>query len=245
MAVIDGAKQQKDEAQRTNTMVAGEKPSIRARAHQKKRPYGARNFLSGYTFIELLIVVGITIVVLGMVVATFGNFSHHQKLSNDASKLLGDLMVAQQFATTQRDGYKYYGLRFYNGLGEKGDRYGYKILRFEPPAGVEPRKMDVSAGDLDISRFTVLKSSVSADNPEFLEDTFFNKGVGFGVFSEFQVYPATMPRRDTIIFIPVGSATSDGLNLLTTTNDRIILESNIGEQSKLVIVPLTGHASIQ
>lgn len=205
-----------------------------------------RHFYAGFTMIELIVVVAITIIVAGMIVATFGSFNRNEKLSTDTSKLLGDLMVTQQFATTQRNQYKYYGLRLYSGLGEKGDRVGDKIVRYDPPAGVEPRKMDAAqAGHLSLSRFSVIKSCDSADSPEFLDDTFFSSKVSIDASSEFQVKDATPPKLDSIVFIPVGSATYDGVNLLNTTNDQIVLLSDSGEKSTIKIIPLTGHVSVQ
>ena len=196
-------------------------------------------FLAGHTFIELLLAVGIAVIMAGVLFATLGSFGQRRKLEFAASKSMTDIRKTQQFARTQRDDHKYYGLQFFNGLGENGDCDGYKIVRYNPPGGMDPLLM--VAGNITLSDYTVIKSSDENDSPEFLEDTFFDHTVAIDTTdSEFQV-------GDVIVFNPEGSATYDGANLLNVSNDKIVftLINDNSEKKALTIVPLTGYVSIE
>jgi hypothetical protein len=177
------------------------------------------------------------------------------------------------YSLSMRDGYKYYGLRFFNTLGPNNDREGWKIVRYEPPAGVNPDQMDPTQGHLDPDRYTVIKGSEATDNPEFLENTYFNKDVTLDDHSPFQVSAAgsIFDRKtrfarvmefligainhlkiisaeagvalNAVIFTPEGSATSDGFNLLEDGEDIILCA--FGNTRTINITPLTGHVRIQ
>lgn len=217
-----------------------------------------KRLLTGFTLLELLVVIVLIVIMAGMMVAMLGSFGHRRQLELSAVKLVGDLRQTQQFARVQRDGtsrdvytygYRYYGLRFYDSLGEEGDRDGYKIVRYEPainpgdPGGL--RLIELTP-PLNLNDFTVIKSSDENDNggdgPEFLEDTFFGRRVSIDAGSEFQIDDPPTPH--TIVFIPEGSATLDGDVLLSSTCDAIILSLD-GETRTIQITPLTGHVQIQ
>lgn len=205
-----------------------------------KRIPAEQKKINGYSLIELLIALGIIVILVGALTATLGPFGQRRKLGSDIFKLFTDLRTAQQFSRVKKDSYKYYGVRFYGGLGGD-DRDGYKIVRYDPPGGVDPLDMNPQT-DLDLNRFTIIQSSEEADTPEFLENTFFDSKVGIDATSEFQI-------GDAIIFTPEGSATSDGYTLLPTTDpgsqDEIVLFLVNGEKAKITITPLTGYLKIQ
>ena len=203
-----------------------------------------RNKRKGFTLIELLVAIAIVVIMVGVGVAMLGPFGRRQQLEISTVTLIGDLRQTHQFSRVLRDDYKYYGLRFYGSLGEDSDRDGYKIVRYEPPAGVDPIDMDPSAGDLDLNRYRVIKSSDESDNngagpEEFLENTFFGKGVTIAGTSDLGI-------GDSIVFTPEGSATYDGVrdHLLPDDMDDIIL-SGYGNTESIHITPLTGHIGIE
>lgn len=204
--------------------------------------------IEGYSLIELLIALGILAIMVGTLTATLGPFGQRRQLTSDVFKLFTDLKTTQQFARVKKDSYKYYGLRFYNYNISVGDfRDGYKIVRYEPQNNVSSLDMNPQAvpSDLNLNVFTIIQSSVSAENPQFLENTFFDRKVGIDASSEFRVTPATPPKLDAIVFTPEGSATRDGWNLLNSTQDDIMLSLVNGETKKITITPLTGYLKIQ
>ncbi len=233
------------------------------------------------TFIEILVVIAIITIMAGGIVAMTHSFTLRQALETSATSLLRDLRQTQQFSRVQKDGYKYYGLCFFAGIGADDnndgtkDRQGWKILRYEPPLGVNPDEMDPSQPNhLDTARYTVIKSSEAADNPEFLDNTYFAKGVILDDSSELQVFSgglifdrktrfaeavqliieATSVLKiasaqaavapSSIIFTPEGSATMDGVNLLESFEDDIVLYA-FGNTKTIHITPLTGHIKIE
>lgn len=201
-----------------------------------------RNEGRGFTVLELLITIVLIGILVGALVAMMGPFGHRRRLETSAVKLTGDLRQVQQFSRVQRDGYRYYGLRFYDAIGEDDDgdgtpdREGWKIVRYEPINLTLP---------VDFNNTTAIKSSESTDDPEFLEDTFFGERVTIDGSSEFQISPDP-PELHSIVFTPEGSATIDGnlTNLLTASNDTIIL-SGYGNNITIQITPLTGHIGIE
>lgn len=202
--------------------------------------------IKSFTLIEFLVVILIISIMAGGVVVMMSNFSHRQTLDISADALAGDLRQAQQFARAQRDGYKYYGLRFYNNLGAENDRQGWKILCYCQVTN------GACAGEVtppisDATTFRVIKSSVISDNdgkgPEILDNTFFAQRVIIDASSEFQISP-TPPKLHSIVFIPEGAATKDGTNFLDDNTDEIKL-SRDGNTRTIRITPLTGHVKIE
>jgi len=174
----------------------------------------------------------------GALLPMLSSFGSRQRLDSSVVKLLGDLRQTQQFARVQKDGYRFYGIHFCNEwLGKDGDRQGYRIVRFEP--------QDVSA-PVNLTDYTVVKSSVLAESPEILEDTFFDKGVLYDDRSE--LGPASSLMQADIVFTPEGSATTDGEidsdSLLNTTNDEIMI-TNDKNSKTIEISALTGYARIR
>lgn len=193
-----------------------------------------RNKRKGFTLIELLVAIAIVVIMVGVGVAMLGPFGRRQQLEISTVTLIGDLRQTHQFSRVLRDDYKYYGLRFYGSLGEDSDRDGYKIVRYEPPAGVDPIDM---LPPVNFGNVTVIKSSEQGDNPELLENTFFGKGVTIAATSDLEI-------GDSIVFTPEGSATSNGQTLLGGNNDQIRL--SLGGRIKTIkITPLTGHIGIE
>lgn len=218
-----------------------------------------QNFMAGFSLLEVVIVISLAVIIFGGIIALQGPFAKRQQLEYSAVKLVGDLRQAQQYAYSQRVGikdsteyaYKYYGVHFFPNVGEDDnndatkDREGWKIVRYEPPAGVDPDEMDAAqSGHLDIDRYTVIKGSEAADNPEFLEKTYFAKGVIFNtVDSDFKV-------GDSIVFTPEGAATTDGTlaNLVSDiSGDGIvgIVLFSYNRNKTIKIAPLTGHVGIR
>lgn len=186
----------------------------------------------GFSLLELVVSLAIVLILSGLMIPMFRSFAERRKLENDAVNLMGDLIQAQQFARVYRDGYKYYGVRFFGGLGANGDRVGYKILRFEP--------IDITAPiNTTAASWTAIKSSVEADNPEFLENTFFGSQVSIDAASEIQP-------SEFIVFAPEGSATSNGKDFLAMNNNEIMLSlpANRGNRT-IEITSLTGYVKIK
>ena len=139
-----------------------------------------------------------------------------------------------------RDQHKYYALRLFNNLGATSDRHGYKIIYFHGTTTNDDPGLPITAA----TYFKVIKSSQSGDTPEFLEDTFFSKGVIIDPSSE--IYWTTAGGKiNTLIFTPLGSATTDGTLLLVPgTNDSITLSK--GSYSKTITISsLTGYVKIE
>jgi len=180
----------------------------------------------GFTFLEAILAIFIILVLWGIILPMFGTFEERRKLDASALKLMSDLMQAQQFARSQRNDSQYYGVRFFSNLGNNQDRYGYKILCYNT---TPPFDMGTS--------FTITKSSVAADNPEFLEDTFFEKNVVIDADSEFKVGEVG------IVFNRDGSATTNGSDILDGDHDDIILSiENKRDINKTInIIGLTGY----
>ena len=242
-----------------------------------------------FSLLEVVIVISLAVIIFGGIIALQGPFAKRQQLEYSAVKLVGDLRQAQQYAYSQRVGikdsteyaYKYYGVHFFPNVGEDDnndatkDREGWKIVRYEPPAGVDPDEMDAAqSGHLDIDRYTVIKGSEAADNPEFLEKTYFAKGVRLDDNSPFQAYVAApiLDRKtrfarvmeflisainhlkiinaeagmalNSVVFTPKGSATSDGVNLIEDYEAFIILYG-FGNTKTINIASLTGHIGLE
>ncbi|MFH1777101.1 MAG: hypothetical protein ABH952_06045 [Candidatus Omnitrophota bacterium] len=195
-----------------------------------------KNKQKAISILEILIILAIVAVMLGAMVPIMTSFTEQRQLETAAVTLLGDLRQTYQFSRTQRDGYKYYGLRFYNNLGEGGDRFGYKIIRYEPPDGTPPQDY---MPPVTLANFSVIKGPDPVDNHELLENTFFGPRVVIDASSEFHVGVV-----EDIIFTPEGAATYDGLKLLTPSNDEIVLSVN-GNTKTITIQPLTGNIRIQ
>ena len=194
-----------------------------------------------FTVMEMIISIAIIAAVSGSLVAMTGPFNQRQQLAQSALRLVGDLRLAQQFSRTLKDQYRYYGVRFFSGLGPDADRAGYKIIRYNPMglSGTPPPPVN----PLD---FGIIKSSDEADIPlgaEFIENTFFAERVQIDPTSDFQPDVTT----DDIVFTPEGAATTDGqlsTVLQLGVNDEIIL--SMGQnQVKIKITGLTGYARIE
>lgn len=204
----------------------------------------------GFTLLELVMVIGLVSIVTAGMTSLISPFEMRQRLEYSAVKLVGDLRQTQQFAYSQRVGnvsgtayaYKYYGLRFFNNLGEYSDRQGWKIVRYEPPGGVTPEQMDpTQANHLNLTRYTVIKGSQAADNPELSDNTFFSQDVTLNASSDFQIGGSGL---NSVVFTSEGSATIDGINLLNSTQDDVII-SAYGHNKDIHITALTGHIAIQ
>lgn len=179
----------------------------------------------GLTLIELIIVIFIIGVTASVLFSVLVDFSRRQQLDTSAITLLNELTLTQEYAREIRNGSSYYGLRFYANLGTDSDRDGWKIVRYKPPGG-----------PVDLGCFTVVKSSVAADNPEYQENTFFSRGVRIPASSELNI-------TEAVVFNPEGSATN-GTALLNATQDSVTL--TMGQANRIInITALTGHARIQ
>jgi len=198
-------------------------------------PSQNRNARRTFTMLELLITLFIMGIMASALFAMLGSFSFRQQLDTSAFTLLNDLRQTQMCSLSMKDGYKYYGLRFYDSLGQNSDRQGWKILLYCTKSGgictSDPAILPFNPTTTD---FKVIKSSVSADNPDFLEDTFFNKRVAFSTDSEFQI-------GGVIVFNETGSATSDG-QTLSNTKINLTLDQT---KKTITITPLTGYVRIQ
>ena len=193
-----------------------------------------------FSLLELIIALAVIGIMFGALTPMLTSFRVRQRLDTSIVKLLGDLRQAHQFARVQRDGFKYYGLRFFNNLGENNDRDGYKIVRYDPEDPVLPLDV-VTACTGGVSPCTVIKGPDEAE-AEIVEDTFFGERVIIDLASEFQV-----GATEVIVFTPEGSATldgeTDGDSMLNVTNDEIIL-STAGYIKIIKISALTGYVRI-
>jgi len=192
-----------------------------------------KNYFLGLTLLELLIVLVIMGIFARGIFASWDTFGWYRDVEVSIQKLYYDLGLTWKFARTLRNGYSYYGLRFYNNTGSDGKQYGYKLLHFYNASGVgDPPILPIN----NTTSFEVIKSSQIADNPEFLDNAFFAKGVVIDSASELKA-------GDTLVFTPQGSATSDGLNLLNSTKDTVTLRKGNSRQG-LKIYNMTGLTEI-
>lgn len=83
----------------------------------------------GLTFIEILVVIAIIVLLSAIITPRLNIALRQDNLENDAKKLASNIGLAQQYALGQRDGYRYYGLVFYNG--------GYWIKPYNNPSEPE------------------------------------------------------------------------------------------------------------
>jgi len=184
---------------------------------------------------ELLLSVGLVVIISVSMVIVSRSFRRRQDLKIAANMLINDLRQTQQFARTMRDDYKFYGLMLCRFLGPDLDRQGYKIVAYDPP-GIDvafpPDRLD----------FKVIKGSDVNDNPEFLEDTFFEEYVTIAPASGI----GELDVGDAIIFIPEGSATLNGTleGLLPADLDSIVLVYDSYSET-IKIIPFTGYIKLQ
>lgn len=181
-----------------------------------------------FSLLELIIVMSVMIILAGASSAMISPYTWRRNLELSAEKLTLDLMEAQQYSLSFRDGYQYYGIFFYDNL-QDGESYGYKLVRY---------KVDETGAllfDTDGKPIidVVIKSSETQDNPEYLENTAFPGGVEILATSEIQI-------GDFIIFNSLGSATNDGDALLSSTQDEITFQIK-GITRTVKIHPLTGY----
>lgn len=188
---------------------------------------------TGFTFIELLVSIIIMLIIAGGMVAMKGPFEHRIHLDSTAVSLQEDLRYTQMLAMSQKNAYKYYGLRFYGNLGPNADRQGWKIVRYEPNTITPPI-------NVDIAPVTYIKSSQESDNPQELDNTYFNKPESIHASSDFQIVPAGQ-QRHSVVFNESGSATIDGSTLLTEGTQTEIVLTSFGRTVTLHITRLTGH----
>jgi len=182
-----------------------------------------------FSLFELLLVIIIIVIMFGAITPMLGSFKRKEMLDASVSKLVIDLKLAQQFARVRRNGYEFYGIELYDNLGPDGDRSGYKLVFFSPL--------------VDPANETIVKSSDLVDNPEFLENTFFEKNVVFASDSEFRANDPNPLILGLIVFNSNGSATVDGNTLLTSANDDIKLSDGVNEKI-IHIEPLTGYVKV-
>ena len=192
----------------------------------------------GFTLLELLFSIAIVGIMYAGVVSMKGPFEHRQQTEYSAVKLIGDLRQAQLFAYSQRDGYKYYGINFEYTLGPQNDREGWRLLRYNPPVGMDPRNQ--TGSDVNIyGNNTVIKSSKAAESPENLENTYFSEGVILNnTMSDFHT-----ASYNHIVFTPEGSATRNGVDLVNDISGdskvAIVLDLH-GNKEIIQIEPLVG-----
>lgn len=210
----------------------------------------------GVSLVELLVVIVIIVIMAGAIVAMMHSFSQRQALEISAANLLADLKQTQQFARAQRDigdqcagNYysKYFGLRFYDSLGENGDRQGWKIVGYCDVDACGNCIGTVTLPITDTTAFKIVKSAQDLGGctclPVLSDNTIFAKGVSLDATSEFQINP-TAPKLHSIIFTTEGSATKNGVDLLDDNTDEIKLNLN-GKLKTIRIISLTGHVKIE
>ncbi|MCX5704383.1 MAG: type II secretion system protein [Candidatus Omnitrophica bacterium] len=198
-----------------------------------------RRKILSYTLVEFLIVLAILGIIFGGALPLWSTLAPRQEVETSAFKLFKELQQGWEFSRMLRDQHKYYALRLFNNLGATSDRHGYKIIYFHGATTNDDPGLPITAA----TYFKVIKSSQSGDTPEFLEDTFFSKGVIIDPNSE--IYWTTAGGKiNTLIFTPLGSATTDGQILLLGTNDSITLSK--GSYSKTITIsPLTGYVKFK
>lgn len=76
----------------------------------------------GLSLLELLITIAILLIITGIVSSRLDFGLKNQRLEADSKELASNITLAQQYATGQRDGHRYYGVVFYNG--------GYRIVPY-------------------------------------------------------------------------------------------------------------------
>lgn len=98
---------------------------------------------------ELLVVIAIILMLSGIIGVRLNLALKQDKLENDIKKLASNIKLAQQYALGQREGYRYYGIVFY-------DR-GYRIRPYDNPG--EPPLVPVvvpssinESGDIPFSK---------------------------------------------------------------------------------------------
>jgi prepilin-type N-terminal cleavage/methylation domain-containing protein len=173
----------------------------------------------GFSLVEIIVVIMIMLIIAGSITTMWSSFTRRQELDVSALTLVGDLRQAQKFSRSRITkpggtiGFGYYGIRFFSGLGENGDRQGWKIIRFCDTDGsgnceAELASTDIPITDPNIACLTAnsisceyVKSPVAADNADLVDNTFFSEKVTIDASSDFAV-------GSTIIFSPLGSATT-------------------------------------
>jgi len=202
-----------------------------------------RRKILSYTLAELLIVLAILGIMVGVALPLWSTFAPRQEVETSAFKLFNDLRQAWQFSRSLKDEHKYYGIRLYDNLvaNDGSVRSGYKIFYFYGAA----INLDPALPITNATNRRVVKSSMASDNPEFLEDAFFSRGVIISSASEIVACDDTaVCDSNTIVFTPLGSATTDGQILLLGTNDSVTLSK--GSYSKTITIsPLTGYVKIE
>jgi len=175
----------------------------------------------------------------GVILAQKMPFQNRMSVRNSALALQADLRTAQTYAMDTRDGYRYYGVRFFPLLGgdmlEAGDRRdGWKIVRYEP--------QNIAPGfNVDAQPVTVIKSSEFVDNTPVPDKTFFERGVTFAAGSELQ--PLLAAPQNSVVFNERGEATTDGQNFLGAGQDSITL-TGFGNNIVITITARTGHIQV-
>lgn len=215
---------------------------------RNKDNFSRRKSLFGFSLLEVVIVLALIGIMFGAIVALRSPFQVRLELMNSAIALQKDLRTAQLFAWNQKDGSKYYGVRFFDNMGADllppGDKHGWKIVRYNEAAGPV---------NLNIPPAVVVKSSEYADgvtDPALIDKTFFtNSRINLDAASDFRVNPAGQ-QLHSIVFNDLGQATRDGDTLLVANDpnpnnnqDEIIL-SGFGHTITLTITPQTGHVNV-
>lgn len=210
---------------------------------RKKHSSIPKDSRRGFSVIEFLVVLGIIAIMFGAIAALKSPFQHRMSLRNSALALQTDLRTAQTYAMGKRDGYRFYGVRFFNNRGvdmlPTGEplRDGWAIVRYEPQG--------IGAGfDVDAlpQPLTVIKSSENADAPQIADKTFFERGITFDGASELQP-SAAVPPRHSIVFNESGEATTNGQTFLGAGEDSIRL-AGFGNTITITITPRTGHIQV-
>ncbi len=191
---------------------------------------------TGFTLIELTVVIAIIVTMVVVLRPMFGTFAHRRTLEVTALKFLGDLRQAQQFSRVQRDGYKYYGVQFANWVSPVFSYY--TIVRFEPSSLEAP--FEASGWPV-----TFIKSGFGGE--ELPEETRFPNNIRFTTAAEGDTDFGPLG-GDEIVFTPEGSVT-DGENLVTdiTGDGRVTITLQYvttGDTKSIEITPLTGHLKI-
>lgn len=94
------------------------------------------NFLTGFTFVELLVVVGIAVILLAITIVSFKAFHRKSDLDNASQEILTILRLAQNKTLASEGGSKY-GVYFDNSSSPhqyilfKGNSYGSRDISFD------------------------------------------------------------------------------------------------------------------